>query len=240
MVGVYKTIDTREDVSEEGPCRVHGLARDVRRVWFADPSRHFIKLFTLVVGQDPTREVDGVRVPAPVQPVVTRHRIRHEFESTDSPLKERTSSRGDKDDHRWPRHAFTSAVTVAEQVPPRPRLPERLGSSFIKETGYSCAAPAVAAGFGYRAGRWLGQDSGVVPYVAAWAADIDRRQLTPCSPWPSRTWPSVGTGREVGRAEELFVHATSNCWRAIEYRSPGGAGRIGKGSSCRGWSCCRR
>lgn len=87
MVGVYKTIDTREDVSEEGPCRVHGLARDVRRVWFADTSRHLIKLFTLVVGQDPTREVDGVQVPAPVQPVVTRRRIRHEFESTDSPLK---------------------------------------------------------------------------------------------------------------------------------------------------------
>ncbi|GAA3851671.1 hypothetical protein GCM10022227_06240 [Streptomyces sedi] len=56
-------------------------------------------------------------------------------------------------------------------------------------TALSRAAPAVVAGFGYRAGRGLRQGSGVVPHVAAWAVVFDRRTHA-VFPWLSRAWPS--------------------------------------------------
>lgn len=45
-------VDADENVAEEGPGRVHGLVRNVRRLWFVEPGRHLLKLLTLVASQD--------------------------------------------------------------------------------------------------------------------------------------------------------------------------------------------
>jgi hypothetical protein len=113
MVGVEQTVDTSQDVLEEGPGRIHGLAGHIHRVRFTDPGLHLLELFQFIVSQDPAREADVVRVPVPVQPFVARHRIRHELQGTDSPFQRRALFRRDKDDHRRPGHAFTSDATVA-------------------------------------------------------------------------------------------------------------------------------
>ncbi|WP_405603390.1 hypothetical protein [Streptomyces sp. NBC_00081] len=57
MVGVDKPVDTRKNLTEEDPSRVHGLARHVYRVRFADSVRHLhlhlLEFFRFAVCQDP-------------------------------------------------------------------------------------------------------------------------------------------------------------------------------------------
>lgn len=57
MVGVDKTVYARQDVAEEGPGRVHGLARHIDCIRFADAGPHLLEFLWLVVREDPARSM---------------------------------------------------------------------------------------------------------------------------------------------------------------------------------------
>lgn len=101
-----------------------------------------------------------------------------------------------------------------------------------------CAAPPSVAGFGHRARRGLRQNS---EGAARGGLGGGHR------PAHSRRVPLVESFLAIGSVEvrelgELRNRLSRPCQTVGGLSSTGvrGPGRIGKGSSCRGWSCCRR